>query len=150
EQACRDRGATFTGVVYLWGLETESPGDELSLERDELAVTGGALGLFQGLVAARASHDVAPRVWMLTRGAQLPPEGAAYGGLMQSPLWGLGRSVRLEQPRLWGGLIDLEPSMHPSSHEEAAIVVRDLLDASAEDQVALRRASRFALRLVRT
>ncbi|TMK37632.1 MAG: SDR family NAD(P)-dependent oxidoreductase, partial [Actinobacteria bacterium] len=128
EQACRDRGATFTGVVYLWGLDTGSPGDESSLARDELVVTGGALGLFKGLVAARASHDVAPRVWMLTRGAQLPPEGAAYGGLMQSPLWGLGRSVRLE---------------------EAAMIVRELLDAGAEDQVALRGASRFAPRLVR-
>ena len=66
----------------------------------------------------------------------------------QSPVWGLGRGLRLEHPELWGGLIDLDPEL--AAEEGARRLVEELLGSDGEDQLALRGGERHVARLVRS
>jgi NAD(P)-dependent dehydrogenase (short-subunit alcohol dehydrogenase family)/aryl carrier-like protein len=63
----------------------------------------------------------------------------------QAALWGYGRTVSGEHPELWGGLIDLDPSVDI----DIAAVLRELLSTDGEDQIALRGANRLAPRVSR-
>ena len=56
--------------------------------------------------------------------------------LAQAPVWGLGRSLVLEHPEAWGGLIDLDP-LAPTG--EAGRLAADLVrGVEGEDQIAYR------------
>ena len=52
----------------------------------------------------------APRLWVVTRGAQsVGEEGVLGRRLRRIGTLGLGRSLALAVPDRWGGLIDLDP-----------------------------------------
>ena len=87
-----------------------------------------------------------PRLWVVTRGAQRTGADREPVAVGQSPLWGLGRSLALEHPELWGGLIDLDPE---GSAEEVATLADVMLGEGPDDQVALRGGNILAPRLVR-
>src|SRR5262249_55717302 len=88
-----------------------------------------------------------PRLWLVTRGAQAPEPDSAVAALAQSPLWGLGRTIALEYPDLWGGLIDLPADVDDPT--AAGLLLRELRRGDREDQIARRGARRPAPRLVR-
>jgi myxalamid-type polyketide synthase MxaE and MxaD len=98
------------------------------------------------VVRRLAGFEGAPRLWLVTRGAQPVVERVATVPA-QAPVWGLGRVVALEHPERWGGLIDLDPAEGPD--EAAAHVVAQLLAGDDEDQVAFRDGTRHVPRLVR-
>lgn len=82
----------------------------------------------------------------MTRNAQPISEGdRANPG--HAVLWGLGRSLALEHPEIWGGIIDLDDSM------PAELAVRHVLTAAhgtdGEDQVVYRSGARHVPRLQR-
>jgi NAD(P)-dependent dehydrogenase (short-subunit alcohol dehydrogenase family)/acyl carrier protein len=104
---------------------------------------GGASVL--ALAQALAEQAAGARLHVVTRGAQATSD-AESPALAQSLVWGLGRGLALEQPELWGGLIDLAPQ---PSEDEAAALVAELERADGEDQVALRGNERRAARLTR-
>jgi acyl carrier protein len=83
-----------------------------------------------------------PRLWLVTRAAvpAIPGERLAVA---QSPLWGLGRVIALEHPRLWGGLIDID-----IDDESAESIVRALRQTSG-DQFACRGGRLLGPQLVR-
>ena len=58
----------------------------------------------------------------------------------------MGRSISLEHPELWGGLVDLDPD---APEGEAAALAEELLDPDGEDQSAFRRGRRYVARLAR-
>ena len=123
------------GIIYLWGLDSLAAGCD------------GALSLIQSL--ARTEWNIAPRLWVVTTGAQAvePTDGESLS-LEQSPLWGMGRVIALEQPNLWGGLIDLPRIGNPAAaNAEIAELCEELLASDGEDQVALRGNQRYVLRL---
>jgi acyl transferase domain-containing protein/surfactin synthase thioesterase subunit/acyl carrier protein len=138
------------GVVYLWGLDAP-PTARMTLARlaeCEERATGGALHLAQALAELRDTQALAARLWLVTRGTQAvrerdPVETAA------APLWGLGRTIALEQPALWGGLIDLAPGAKPAPRREAQALLAELSRPDGEDQIALRGNRRFGARLRR-
>jgi acyl transferase domain-containing protein len=87
------------------------------------------------------------RLWWVTSGAHvLAGGGASPTAPRSAATWGAARVVAVEHPRLWGGLIDLDPTV------DAGIQVGALADHlcadDGEDQVAIRDGSRHALRLV--
>jgi acyl transferase domain-containing protein/acyl carrier protein len=100
-----------------------------------------------GLVRALSALGSTPRLWWVTRGAQPVAEQEVSTAVAQAPLWGLGRVVALEQPALWGGLIDIDPTAAPATAVEH--IVRHLADPDEEDQVAFRDGQRYVPRLVR-
>jgi len=64
----------------------------------------------------------------------------------QAALWGLGRSLALEAPHAWSGLVDVDPDAMVA--ERAERLARALLGEDGETQVALRGDERLVARLV--
>ncbi|HEY0451367.1 type I polyketide synthase, partial [Actinophytocola sp.] len=126
----RSLDGEFDGVVSLLAL-AGGPA------RDLLARTAAVV---QGLTDSGRTA----RLWCLTRGAvSVTVDGALDGppDPDQAALWGLGRVVALEQPDLWGGLLDLPDS---TDQDLTAVLTGD------EDQVAVRASGVFGRRIVHT
>ncbi|OUD00926.1 MupA/Atu3671 family FMN-dependent luciferase-like monooxygenase [Streptomyces swartbergensis] len=118
-------------------------------------------GAEAALALVRACLDVdvptrCGRLWLLTRGAQ-PAGGTAVtaAGVLQAPVWGLGRVLAAEHPELWGGLIDLDARTAPDEAASATLLSAVLTGARpdegipVDDQLAVRDGSLLAARLVR-
>jgi acyl transferase domain-containing protein/acyl carrier protein len=151
----------LTHVIYLWALDAPPP-DRIDSEslRKSLFQTVFAvpqiLEVLTGMV-----QDCHPRLWLVTCGA-MPVDGLQHDGvgtagerpglsILQSPLWGIGRTAALEYPHLWGGLIDLDPvSENPDDLQTRAdALLAAVLQSGAEDLTAVRRNRIFAARLQR-
>lgn len=72
----------------------------------DLALAAAALRLAQTLARLPAP----PRLWIATRMAQAASPDDTPDPF-QAALWGLGRSLAVEQPMLWGGLVDLPAAL---------------------------------------
>jgi myxalamid-type polyketide synthase MxaB len=163
------------GCVHLWGLDAREPegSDELSLEgihQTQAMSCGSALALSQALTRVPGTPV---RLWLVTRGAQ------AVGGdgrvsVAQTTLWGLGRTVAVEQPELRCVRVDLDPGWREAEEDGAAgkmvrerpeedgavvesarfrevaqTLALELVEDGTEDQVAYRGGERYVARLVR-
>ena len=130
-------GPPLQGVVYFAAL------NERETEPGELAprhVCGSVLALVQGLIRA----GVAPRLWLVTRGARAV--GCDPVALAQAPLAGLARVIALEHPELRCTCVDLDPTPRP---DEAESLLAEVCAPDGEDQVARRDGERRGARLVR-
>jgi acyl transferase domain-containing protein len=128
----------WRGVVYL------VPSDPKSLE--PLAVQETACGGFLAALKAVAGlmQENPPRIWIVTQGGQAIHAGESPDA-NQTALWGLGRTVAIEHPDLWGGLLDLDP--HETAHEAATHLAEELLSDPTGEQVAWRGHQRLVARL---
>ncbi len=142
----------LAGVVYAGATRGGPAWDDDG--QDPLAAgapgCAGALYLAQALAAARWQRS--PRLWLVTRGAVPAGGPPASAGLPGSLLWGLGRTLAHEAPRLWGGLVDLAPAAAEAEPDDVAsdarCLVASLLAAAGEDQVAWRAGRRHVARLL--
>lgn len=156
-QACRERGP-IRGVIQLWGLDSADASTLIpeTLATAQALTLGGLLHMSQALL----KQGEQPRIWGVTRGAVSVTASSATEqsvaetqiAVAQSSLWGLGRSLALELPDLWGGLLDLDP-VPPLITEgqlfmAAATILTELWDAQGEAQLAYRNGMRYAARLV--
>nr|WP_081114119.1 phthiocerol type I polyketide synthase PpsB [Mycobacterium tuberculosis] len=121
------------------------PGEFLDIE-SAYQVFHATRRLAAAMVASSATAISPPKLFIMTRNAQPISEGdRANPG--HAVLWGLGRSLALEHPEIWGGIIDLDDSM------PAELAVRHVLTAAhgtdGEDQVVYRSGARHVPRLQR-
>jgi phthiocerol/phenolphthiocerol synthesis type-I polyketide synthase B len=65
--------------------------------------------LVVSLVATASGPNVAPKLYIVTRNAQPIAEGDRANPV-HALLWGQGRSLALENPEFWGGIIDVDDS----------------------------------------
>ncbi|BBX45815.1 phthiocerol type I polyketide synthase PpsB [Mycobacterium cookii] len=116
-------------------------------------VTGGPFDFEAGyalfnaarrLSAAIADMGVAPRLYLLSRNAQPVSEGDR-GNPAHAVLWGLGRTLALEHPEFWGGVIDVDESVPDGV--VARYVVDEARADDGEDQVVYRAGQRRVPRL---
>lgn len=135
------------GVVHLWSLDATPVAETTAatLEADQRRGSASALLLAQAIVQ-RAFRD-APRLWLVTRGAQAAGNDAAEVQVAQAPLWGMASTLALEHPELCCSRVDLSS---PALPEEAEMLLRELESAGAEEQIALRSDGRYVARLVQT
>ncbi|WP_437996726.1 SDR family NAD(P)-dependent oxidoreductase [Sorangium sp. So ce185] len=131
------------GVVHLWSLGGASQGDDTLDAALARGVESAPALLRAVLQAARGER---PRLWFVTRGAVSVGAGDPVTAPAQAALWGLGRTLALEHPEVWGGLVDLASS--PGEHDVPALLAQ-VLTPDGEDHVALRPSGRFVERLVR-
>ncbi len=122
------------------------------------AVDAGSIAA-AALRAARAVQTVAqpaaaPRLWIVTRGAQ-DPTGSALPDEEQAAAWGLGRVLAMESPETRGGMVDMDPGtgaqVPPAANEFDAVAARILPlpgAGSVEDELCLRGGAWYAPRLV--
>ncbi|WP_026736723.1 type I polyketide synthase [Fischerella sp. PCC 9605] len=132
-------------VVHLWSLDTGLVPELTipSLEEIQVLGCGSTLHLVQAL--ANCYQQAFPRLWLVTRGAV--PEVSSLPGVAQASLWGLGKVIALEHPKLWGGLLDLAGD---APKDEAVNLLAEIFDSQGEDQLAFRQGQRYVARLVRS
>ncbi|XXY48826.1 amino acid adenylation domain-containing protein [Sorangium sp. So ce269] len=140
-------GAPPRGIVHLFGLDAASDPELLpdGLERAEVLGAGSALHLVQAL--ARAEIPSAPQLWLVTRGVHEPGGSARIPDPTQAPLWGLGRTIAHEHPELSSRRVDLSAAL--TSEDAASALVRELLAADAEEEIALTPEGRYVARVAR-
>jgi len=98
------------------------------------------------LAQALADLDAAAPLWCVTRSAVATEGGESLGAPDQAMVWGLGRTLALERPRGWGGLIDLPERLD----DDATLWLGIALTApDGEDQLAVRSTGLHARRLIR-
>jgi phthiocerol/phenolphthiocerol synthesis type-I polyketide synthase B len=114
--------------------------------RDRLDVSAG-YRLFHSarrLVAQMVGLRLPPKLFIATRNAQPITEGDRANPA-HAVLWGLGRTLALEHPEVWGGIVDLDEST------PAGVTVQHVFaEAGAddgEDQVVYRAGVRHVARL---
>ncbi|MCG3198131.1 MAG: hypothetical protein GHCLOJNM_02625 [bacterium] len=134
-------------IVFLWGLDLPGSGgvNAPTFEKSLAERLAEALHLIQACI--RAGTKQAPRLRFVTRGAV--HTGVAEDEAVepaQAALMGLTRALAGEHPALWGGHIDLDPSMSPE--RTAAILAREIDCLDGEDRVALRGSERLVARLI--
>ncbi|WP_410641655.1 type I polyketide synthase [Amycolatopsis sp. lyj-346] len=128
-------GDELAGVLSLLGLDT----------RPHPLCEAVPLGVTATLSLAQALDDVgigAP-LWCVTRGER----DAVAAGCGPAQVWGVGRTIALERPSTWGGLVDLPDG----DLDERAIdrLCAVLAGDSGEDQVSVRPEGAFGRRLAR-
>ncbi|QIY59050.1 acyltransferase domain-containing protein [Streptomyces sp. RPA4-5] len=94
------------------------------------------------LIDALAALDRQVPLWWVTSGAVTVREDEAVRP-GHARIWGLGRVVGLELPRLWGGLVDVSGPAGPALGDRMAEAL-----SGAEGQVAVRATGTFSRRLV--
>jgi myxalamid-type polyketide synthase MxaD len=131
------------GVLDMGSLDTAVPDERTpgaALLAQQVERSAAVLRVMHQLI--RTPSGEAPRVWVITRGAQAV--GATVPAPQQAAVWGLGRVIANEHPDLWGGLIDLDPST-----TGAGALIEEISTRYGEDHVAFRDGQRFVARLVR-
>jgi phthiocerol/phenolphthiocerol synthesis type-I polyketide synthase B len=104
-------------------------------------------GLFNAvrrLTAVVASMALPPRLFLLTRNAQ-PVGDGDRANPVHAVLWGLGRTLALEHPEIWGGIVDVDESVPAGL--AATYVVHEADGGDEEDQVVYRAGVRRVPRL---
>ncbi|MFB4270869.1 acyltransferase domain-containing protein [Nonomuraea sp. GTA35] len=152
ETSSRARRGAYAGVVSLLGLDESAHPDHPALSR----------GLAATLALAQPGGLHSGPLWLVTRnaitdtGAPAGPAagdiaGAADGGGAGEPararIWGLGRSLALERPELWGGLVDVPERL--DERARAAFARALAQPPGGEDQVAVRGGTLLVPRLSR-
>ena len=90
---------TVDNLIYLVnGQDQESP-TKIVRDRCHLLIN---------LLQAIQTLSQPPTLFLVTKGGQpFQPNSSTF--LTQAPLWALGRVIALENPEIWGGMIDLDP-----------------------------------------
>ena len=96
------------------------------------------------LTAAATEMGMGPRLFLLTRNAQPVDEGDRANPA-HAVLWGLGRTLALEHPEIWGGVVDVDESVPAGL--AARYVVDEAHGGDGEDQVVYRAGIRRVPRL---
>lgn len=137
---CQADLETCRGIVYLSALDiSNDPADPVGS-----AGAAQALTVIQRVAALAGS--AAPRLYVVTRGAQKVHVEELVSGLAQSPVAGLARVAASEQPSLHCTLIDIDASGGTAISRQLAA---ELLAGSPEDDVAMRGEARLVHRMIR-
>jgi len=105
---------------------------------------GATVRLVQAL--ARRAEPSQPRLWLVTRGAHAIEDDTNLASLASSTVWGFGRVVVNEHPRLRCTLVDLSATERLT---DAATLRAELLSDDGELEVAIRTTDRYVARLHR-
>ncbi|WP_433498681.1 type I polyketide synthase [Sphaerimonospora sp. CA-214678] len=134
ETAATPDGGAYAGVLSLLALDESPHPEHPALSR----------GLAGTLALARPTRGP---LWLATREAVAAAPGDRIGEPARARIWGLGRSLALERPDLWGGLVDLPARLDARARERLARALA--APPGGEDQVAVRAVGLLAARLVR-
>jgi acyl transferase domain-containing protein/acyl carrier protein len=129
-------------VVHLWSMEAT---DRLPMDRAFAFGSGSLLQLLHALLAAKAKPQ--PRIWVVTREAQAVVEADKCDSPWNAALWGLGRTLSVENAEIWGGLIDVGRDRPIETATEQLIA--EVSAGTSEDKIAFRGRQRYVARLER-
>jgi phthiocerol/phenolphthiocerol synthesis type-I polyketide synthase B len=98
------------------------------------------------LTAAMAAMALPPRLFVMTRNSQ-PISHGDRANPAHAVLWGLGRTLALEHPEIWGAVVDVDESV--PAGRAARYLVAEAHSGDGEDQVVYRAGVRCVPRLRR-
>ncbi|MDY7024010.1 MAG: methyltransferase, partial [Cyanobacteriota bacterium] len=129
-----------------WGAR----GAKLPISSEELKIASrlgwnSTLNLVQSLV--KTSDSEIPGLWLVTRDSISTGENESLSGIVQAPVWGIGKVIALEHPELKCIRIDLDAEYDAES--QAELILKELSANSKEDQIAWRNDNRLVARLAR-
>ncbi|MGA8478696.1 MAG: acyltransferase domain-containing protein [Chthoniobacterales bacterium] len=139
-------GTLWRGILHAWTLDAGFDEANALADLDHAEHLGCRSALFLVQALAETGNSQLPKIWLLTRGAQPAWSRVRSSSIAQAPVWGLGRTLALEHPDLWGGLIDIAVDGDPRVLAGRIAVERCFPDG--EDQVALSEDLRLVPRLV--
>ena len=143
-------GRKYRGIVHLWSLNIPAAGDNADAfkQAQELGCDSAAQ-LVQSIV--KQGWRDAPRVWLVTAGAQHMAGDPQEVAVLQTPLWGMGRSLAYEHPELRCTRVDLRPGAGALAVEQMAdALIGELVADEREDELVLRPGNvRFGGRLTK-
>ncbi|TRW82360.1 SDR family NAD(P)-dependent oxidoreductase [Mycolicibacterium sp. 018/SC-01/001] len=131
-----DLTQALSGATHVLFAPDERAGDELGYDLFNAA---------RALAAAAVAQPAPPALYLLSRNAQPVGEGDRANPA-QAVLWGLGRTLALEHPEIWGALIDVDASA--PAPVAARLVLAEAHAGDGEDQVVYRAGERRVARLV--
>ncbi len=131
-------GVRVGGVLSLLATDEGAQG--------MLGAVPAGLAATVALVQGLGDAGVEGRLWLASRGAVAVGAGDRVESPEQTAVWGLGRTLALEQPQRWGGLVDLPPTAGERALEGLCAVLGGL---GEEDQLAVRSDGVWARRLWR-
>ena len=150
EQFAASEPLQCDGMVYLWGLDAP-PIEDLTLaglKSGSETMCRGALALVQALAETRTASPGDMKLWFVTANAQKTESLDRYIDPVQASLWGLGRTIAIEHPGIWGGLIDLQ--LNAQKAPDIDLLAAELLRPDGETQIAISADNqRYVARLVR-
>ncbi|MBO3459428.1 type I polyketide synthase [Aetokthonos hydrillicola CCALA 1050] len=129
------------GIVHLWSLQ-----ETQDLQKSQELGCGSVLHLVQAIVKNQALKSPPP-LWLVTQGAQSVGNKSLPLQYQQSPLWGLGRTIALENGELQCRCLDLDPTIEDVQAVPA--LLQELLSPGDENQIAYRQQVRHVARLTR-
>ncbi|SON62533.1 Phthiocerol/phenolphthiocerol synthesis polyketide synthase type I PpsB [Mycobacterium simulans] len=112
----------------------------------DVAVTYQLFHQARRLAAAMAAQPVPAKLFLATRNAQ-PISQGDHANPTHGALWGLGRTLALEHPEIWGGVIDFDASV--PARLVAKLVLAEAAATDVDDQVVYRAGTRHVPRLHR-
>ncbi|AUS99076.1 beta-ketoacyl synthase [Nostoc sp. CENA543] len=126
---------SLRGIIYL-----VSSGESEQYESTLCDRSHHLLNLLQAI--KKIPHP--PKLFLVTQGGQ--PFGLEQLSFVtQSPLWALGRVMALEEPELWGGMIDLDPHADIAQNLDALLL--GLTNSATEDHLMFRKGQAYVARL---
>ena len=95
----------------------------------------GALAILQALAETRSTNSTGRRLWFVTANTQKTAGQNQHVDPVPAPLWGLGRTIAIEYPGIWGGLIDLQ--LNADHTPDVDLLAAELLYPDGETQIAI-------------
>jgi hybrid polyketide synthase / nonribosomal peptide synthetase FtdB len=139
----KNQWPAISGIIHMWSMDAydEDNVTDATVEKYKI------LGCFTviNLVKTIDVNGISAKLWIITRGSQMPNKNTSPAAILQTPLWGLGRVIgHQEMPAIWGGLIDLEPKTSP---EEVQTMFTEIYKPDGEDQIVFKDGQRLVARL---
>ena len=143
-QVRADETTRCAGVIQAWGLDAELTDDAGPDALERVGDLGPVATLHLVQALAGAGVEPAPRLVLVTRGAQVVGDETGVPAVAQAALWGLARVVNLEHGELRPTIVDLDPA---ETGGAATGLTEEVLRRDGTEQVALRGGRRYVPRL---
>lgn len=137
----------YSKVVHLWSVDVASPAngaEGVDLEAQKLGY-GVALTIAKSMLAKSMLRQT--KLIAVTKGAQSVGVNQKIQAPFQAPVWGLGRTLALEQPELVFARIDLDPDLNDIEKSAKSLFDELIVLNTREDQIALRESRRYVARI---
>ncbi len=145
-QRASNHDLPLRGVVHMWSLNAprDTQNFPAQFEADQTLACQSLLLLTQALAA---QSENAPRLFVVTHGAQPVAQPLAPHALFQANISGLAGTIAREHPELHCRRIDLD--CHEEAHAHAQTLLAELDAEEEEEATAWRGEQRYVARLVK-
>jgi malonyl CoA-acyl carrier protein transacylase len=129
-------------ILYLWGVDTPDV-ENLRIE----TLTTNSKTLCESLLNIVQSLSKPCHLRLVTRNAVAIEKNDKVSGIVQSIIWGIGKTIALEYPDINCQQIDLDSNA--SLEEQIQVLLSEIQANTTENQIAFRHGNRYIARLAR-